>query len=363
MLTVLVLDGLLLGVALVDASAAEAVKRIRYTLTDLGSETSAVRINSAGEVALTRSAGADEYQAVLFSRGKFYEVEQPEGMMSFARDLNDEGKLVGNFKPLVPDGLSFTWERGLAFIFHAGVTQRVDLDPETALTRAELIDASGAIVGKRDGTSLAVLLRGRDITPLIGPLPEKEGEPRGSFHAKFFLKPGEIVGTVVTMCEVQKIGDTYLHASRSEPYLFKDGRMVKLPGKWSPLGGNRHGVIVGGACEREHGEAVRLGPDGLVRLGIPDGFENSVARAINAAGAIVGEAYSGPIHNQRTHAFLYSEGEWIDLNDAVDLADTAFTELWCATGINDRGQIIGRGLAKGGYHAFLLTPIEGESKK
>ena len=53
-------------------------------------------------------------------------------------------------------------------------------------------------------------------------------------------------------------------------------------------------------------------------------------------------------------AFLYRRGRMIDLNDLIPVnADWILEE---ASGINDRGQIVGLGQHHGQERAFLLTP-------
>jgi probable HAF family extracellular repeat protein len=89
------------------------------------------------------------------------------------------------------------------------------------------------------------------------------------------------------------------------------------------------------------------------------GGGNSEAFAINATGQVVGvtDTSNGSI----PHAFLWTPatangttGTMIDLNT---LAGSTSVTLIEATGINDRGQIVGYGtINKGPTHALLLTP-------
>lgn len=82
------------------------------------------------------------------------------------------------------------------------------------------------------------------------------------------------------------------------------------------------------------------------------GGSSSYGYGINAAGAVVG--YSLTAANLATHAFLYSGGAMLDLNQL--LASPGW-ELQEAYGINDAGQIAGSGLFHGLSHAFRLDPI------
>jgi len=96
-------------------------------------------------------------------------------------------------------------------------------------------------------------------------------------------------------------------------------------------------------------------------LGVPAGYTNSYATAINGKGQIAGYAtksITGPygIPETVTEPFLYSNGQWIDLGN-LGGTDAA------ATGINDSGEVVGYsatgpnatlgGLWAG--HAFLYT--------
>lgn len=69
--------------------------------------------------------------------------------------------------------------------------------------------------------------------------------------------------------------------------------------------------------------------------------------AINDEGQVTGHSDSlgGP------HAFLYRDGQMVDLNGLID--PTLGITLTDATGINDHGHIV----ANGGSHAYLLTPV------
>ena len=96
------------------------------------------------------------------------------------------------------------------------------------------------------------------------------------------------------------------------------------------------------------------GPDGgpLKDLGTLGGTDSN-GLAVNATGQVVG--YSTTVTGA-THAFLYSDGRLLDLNDLIP-AGSGFT-LVDATGINNVGQIASFGdTSDGTEHAFLLTPV------
>jgi probable HAF family extracellular repeat protein len=93
-------------------------------------------------------------------------------------------------------------------------------------------------------------------------------------------------------------------------------------------------------------------------LGSLPGFETSIGQGINSQGDVVGYLF----HEVNTetflyHAFLYHAGAMIDLNNV--LPSNSGWVLQEATGINDKGQIVGYGTNSGQVYGFLLTPVTG----
>jgi probable HAF family extracellular repeat protein len=78
----------------------------------------------------------------------------------------------------------------------------------------------------------------------------------------------------------------------------------------------------------------------------------SSAFGINGAGQVVG--WSGTVNND--HAFLYQDGNMIDLNSLIP-PDSGWV-FAIAQDINDKGQLVGWGYKTNvGKRAFLLTPV------
>ena len=88
------------------------------------------------------------------------------------------------------------------------------------------------------------------------------------------------------------------------------------------------------------------------------GEKLSEASGINACGEMVGASY--PADTTTQHAFLYTDGQIVDLNTRLSNRDAALYTLNTTPAINDRGQIVANGIvnATGGTRAFLLTPKE-----
>jgi probable HAF family extracellular repeat protein len=127
---------------------------------------------------------------------------------------------------------------------------------------------------------------------------------------------------------------------------------------------NAQGDVVGFSNPDEPGDEVGdfisraflwiNGSATAVDLGTLDDDLFSEAFAINAAGQVVGISFGGAAG---ARAFIYENGELINLNDLVDIAPDV---LLSAQDINDAGQITGR--VRDGVtlevFAFVATPIE-----
>ena len=87
-------------------------------------------------------------------------------------------------------------------------------------------------------------------------------------------------------------------------------------------------------------------------LGTLPGDQNSEGTALNDAGDVVGVSQN--IHAASVRAFLYHGNRMRDLNALIPAASGWV--LQGATGINNRGQIVGTGLHGGKKRGYLLTP-------
>lgn len=117
--------------------------------------------------------------------------------------------------------------------------------------------------------------------------------------------------------------------------------------------------VVAGHAQRADGRleaTVWSGPSatGLGTLGGASSF----AYAINSSGQVAG--YSQVDTPAETAAFLYDSGTMYDLNTL--LGPNSEWQLLAAYGMNNSGQIVGKGLLNGVEQAFLLTPILPEPK-
>lgn len=161
---------------------------------------------------------------------------------------------------------------------------------------------------------------------------------------------GQVVGAADT---TSQFGNAAQHA-----FLYNNGVMSDL----YPLGiggstaydiNNTGQVAIGGATVGNnnvvHGFLYSNGA--MSDLGTLGGTY-STANDINNNGQVVGIAYTAG--NAAIHAFLYSGGSLLDLNNLIP-SGSDWT-LSYAYGINDLGQIVGRGMINGQTHAYLMTP-------
>jgi probable HAF family extracellular repeat protein len=100
---------------------------------------------------------------------------------------------------------------------------------------------------------------------------------------------------------------------------------------------------------------------GMRDLGVLPGDLVGAGLAINNRGEIVGASVSAPgPASGNPRAFLWRDGVMNDLNDLVQTDAPLY--LLQAFSINDSGEIVGIGAtADGKVHAFLATPIPGDS--
>jgi uncharacterized membrane protein len=106
----------------------------------------------------------------------------------------------------------------------------------------------------------------------------------------------------------------------------------------------------------------------MTDLGVLPTGNSSQGIGINAWGEVVGgsdifipsQVDFGPPGTYISHGFLYSNGQLQDLNDLIP-ANSVWV-LGAASGINDRGEIVGTGTINGETHGYLLKLNCNDSK-
>jgi probable HAF family extracellular repeat protein len=317
----------------------------RYTIRVLGSAGSAATaINNSGDV-VGQGASGEATHAFFYTGNTQLDLGTFGGANSAATAINDRGVVVG-----YADNAEGNMR---AFVYASGVM--VDLGTLGGATAAAYgINNSGHIVG---GASTGVdgdAVLPRAFVYAAGNMQMIFGFPQGDSSVAFDINnAGLVVGRSAISSD-----DPPEHPYHA--FLYRDGVTVDL----GTLGGlyssanaiNEAGIIVGQASTAELFPAGHFVPhafmfeDGIMfDLGTLGGEQSiSAANDINARGQIVGSAETAG----DTRAFLYENGNMLDLNSLVDPASG-----WLITdahGINDYGQIAATGCRDGDCYALRL---------
>ncbi|HZZ43732.1 MAG TPA: hypothetical protein VFE58_12405 [Tepidisphaeraceae bacterium] len=304
-------------------------------------------INSSGEV--VGFLDGRPMQAFIFSKTGMTSLSTFGESASLAYGINDSGEVTGY------SSVASTGVPQHAFLYSNGAM--IDLGSLGNESFGQAINNNGQIAGYytiADGTNYHAFLYSNGTMTDIGVLPGTADTQAAGVNDS-----GEVVG------ESYLSGGYNYHA-----FVYVDGTMTDL----GTLGGeissasaiNNAGQIVGKASlgvlatyfnshsslSIDEAHAFLYSSGTMTDLGTLGGYQ-SQADAINNLGQIVGESDITP-GSYAEHAFLYFDGTMIDLNSLIDPA-TGWV-LNEATGINDRGQIIGNGMYDGQQEAFLLTP-------
>jgi len=329
----------------------------RYTITDLGSlygccttddESYAVGINNAGDVVGSALTPVSAYHPVpfIYRNGRMVAITDALG---YATAINTAGHVAGYVQRIGNPNME-------AFLYD-GTMHRLGglpLHSRDGYSAAHGLNNTGVVVGEAGGMTRATT--GGAMVYVGGQMfSSSYGDARIAYGIN---DSGAITG-------LRTIDSVPLeHAFLLDRNGFRDlGTLDGDPAGVSvPWAINAAGVVVGystiagnstqRAFEYSNGAMRDLG----VLMGVPGfpsglGWEYSLGLGINTAGDIVGES-SGT-------GFLYHAGTMVDLNDAIDHDEIGWPRIHVATGINDRGQIIGNAYFgdRPGLHAFLMTPV------
>jgi probable HAF family extracellular repeat protein len=169
---------------------------------------------------------------------------------------------------------------------------------------------------------------------------------------------GEVIGYTYSGGTMPLDEERYEHA-----FLWRDGKrtdLKSLGGKYCACAAiNNQSVIVGWArTEAGNRHACLWKAGGISDLGTLGG-RSSEAVAVDSAGVVAGYSLDG---TDRVRACLWQDGKIVDLNTL--LPPNSGWVLYRATGINEKGQIIGEGeYLDSGTSGFLLTPTTADDKK
>jgi probable HAF family extracellular repeat protein len=228
-----------------------------------------------------------------WSNGQATNVQGLTGLAGSATGINNAGQIVGGYLVAPNQTNAFLWNNKNGTLTNLGT-----LNGGTSST-ATAINAAGQVVGNSFsalGTSSAFFWNGSSMTSLCSSCSK-------SNWANALNSSGTAVGTFI----------------------------------------NSSGYM--NAAEYSSGAAVDLGTLGGTL---------SAGYGIDDSGDVVGYSYTA--NNAASHAFLYSNGVMMDLNNLLSVA-SGWT-ITAAYGFNDLGDIVGVGTLNGQTYAVSLDPSQ-----
>ncbi|MBU0616623.1 MAG: hypothetical protein KKI02_02790 [Planctomycetes bacterium] len=309
---------------------------LHYTIVELGSlgpgGSHPSGINDLGQVVGYYRTDAEAMRAFLYSDGTLIDLGTLGGAQAYARDINNAGQVVGEAMDDNGQWRAFLWESA------GGMLDLGTLGGATSAAYA--VNESGQVAGFSDnGTSLHAFLYSDGV---MSPLDTLDFYQSGAFDINDY---GQMSGVVVPFS-----GDP--HA-----VVFDGGALIDLgaeiPGGTQAWSINNVGMVTGYAWGSGEYRSFVYGAGQVVDLGTLDGFRDTYAYGLNDAGQIVGIATDPDI--PQSHAFVYSGGQLIDLNDLL-APEHGWEQLTAAFAVNNAGQITGYGRINGQFRGFLLAP-------
>lgn len=266
--------------------------------------------------------GSSDGQAIRFDASGLTDLGTP-GVVSKAAAGNDAGTIVGS---------SYVH----AVIFRDGTTTElptlnggVEAQAYGINNRDQIVGESQILPGGGDVPNHAVLWDSSCTVIDLGSLGSDS-------FARDINDAGTIVGTAVDASNQPHAVSWDLNATLTDLGLGQ-AMAINSSGAIAGFSGNR-------AIVWQSGTMVDIGT-----LGGPGAF----ALGIDDRGDVVGASSiaSGP----GAHAFFYSNGEMIALEQFVD---TSHWQLIEATDVCDDGMIVGNGLLDGQSRGYVLTPVD-----
>ncbi len=306
-----------------------------------GTSAYATAINASGQVVGYSTTASGATHAFLLSAGHMTDLGTLGGAASYAEAINDNGTVVGYSNTTgSTNNHAFTWSGGV----------RTDIDGTSGASYAYAINNAGQIAGGRSASIFATATGFLDTGGVF--------LNTGSFVGAGINASGEMVASVTQL-------SGYPHA---ESYLGGVTTDLGLLAGTSSIGSaiNSSGQIVGQSDYDSFSDthAYLFSGGVMTDLGTLGG-KHSSATAINSYGQVVGDAYSTanqyligiPKPNFIDHAFIYTNGVMIDLNDYI--SSGLLIDLQQAVAINDSGLIAINGTIANGSHHFFVMDTNG----
>ena len=346
------------GLLSVSSTGTTALPLPQYTITDLGSLggliTNAASINNIGQiVGSSQSLKTDDVHAFLWQRGTMTDLGTlPGDQRSEAFSINDAGQIAGVSTRDGKSNHAVLWDHGhlsdLGLIGNdearTGAVSRISNGGQMIVNIGILPDGSL-------GTALKALTR-----PSLEHHQVLLCTRSGVSHAQAL--GDEIVSAVAINDNRNVVGQRMVGSPyHLRAYLWKNGTMTDL-GAFQPTGMNNNGQVVGLQISGHPFRATAvLWQNGIVTP-LPSPDAQTLARAINDHGDVVGCALPPPSHNpfpDNAAVLLWSGGRCINLGQCLN--PRSGWKLLDVAAINSRGQIIGYGRHNGKIAAFVMTPL------
>lgn len=389
-----------LALAALSAGSATAFAGSGWSITDIGTLTAgdmsyATGINNSGQVVGWSGYDSTQTTAFIWENGTMSAISSTAGLRSVATGINNAGQVSGYAAVAASNGTSYYNDH--AFIY-SKTTGMQDLGSPYGGTNsaAYAINNSGLVGGSGQTTLLdsqnkptiyhattwsGSASQSRDLGLLSSQGYEMWGGPWSRVNS---VNDSGVSAGYASTGKLDLNGDPAGHAVIWDANgVIKDLGTLgdcayatsKLTCSSAAFGINAAGQVVGVSGD-ENNDKLRpfLYSNGkMTDLGTLTGATNGYAYAINNNGQVVG--FSSDYKTNATDPTTGSTGStnfttatlWtVDANgnavitDLNSLVAGSGWELWGATGINDKGQIVGYGMlgegANATFHAFLLSP-------
>ena len=348
-------------------------EKAAYAITDLGLGC-ANAINNRGDVAGVISGGKNDFdellpgRAFVWSKGSLQILQKLNGPSSVAISMNDEGQVVGEADFSRPDASS-SYTRH-ACLWQEGVIQ--DLHPRTGWASEEIGSGSEAVSISNGG----LVAEAVDLHFFLWKNGHWQDLQTDSLRKKHIPAGAAIweEAAPIAMNNKRQVIPHLIASGTERAGLWDGGKLRELPPPRVNLestSGGRIWVVENFTASAINdksgivGQTVGGDPvcwsDGKITL-LPRLYHYGSIKfpmntcGINNQGQIVGSVSEiRPARHPEKHAVLWQGGKVSDLNAFI--FDGSGWMLEEARGINEAGQIVGRGTYHGKEHAFLLTPL------